>query len=73
VAAPTNADWGKIHAKAWTNPKFRKLLETDPSKAVRAYGKAVGKKFTKILKLAPKPKAGRRPLELRHRRAPACC
>ena len=73
MPGPTNADWGKIHAKAWRDPKFRKLLETDPTKAVRAYGKQVGKKFTKIVKLDRKPKGAKEPLERHHRRAPGCC
>jgi hypothetical protein len=33
----TNADWGKIHAKAWREPAFRELLETDPTTAIKQY------------------------------------
>ena len=56
MGAPTNSDWGKIHAKAWRDADFRKLLESDPKKAVAKYGKEVGKTFDKIVKVAPKPK-----------------
>ena len=28
MGAPTKKDWGQIHAKAWRDPEFRKLLET---------------------------------------------
>jgi hypothetical protein len=49
MSAPTEGDWGKIHAKAWTDPEFRKLLETDPTRAVREYGNKAGKRFEKIL------------------------
>jgi hypothetical protein len=73
VAAVTNADWGKIHAKAWRDAKFRKLLETDPTKAIRKYGKEVGKTFTKMVKVARKPKGKKEHLEKEHRQPPACC
>jgi hypothetical protein len=56
----TNKDWGKIHAKAWLDPDFRYLLETDPTRAIRQYGKEVGKTFDKIVKLRPPPKAAKR-------------
>ena len=56
----TSKDWGKIHAKAWLDPDFRYLLETDPTKAIRQYGKEVGKTFDKIVKLRPPPKAAKR-------------
>jgi len=55
MAKLSNSDWGKIHAKAWRDPKFRKLLETDPTKAIKAYGKEVGKTFKKIVTLRAKP------------------
>jgi hypothetical protein len=77
VVAVTNKDWGRIHAKAWTDPKFRKLLETDPTKAVKAYGREVGKNFTKIVKVAAKPKgtkgAAREHLVDHHPHPPSCC
>ncbi len=55
MANLSNTDWGKIHAKAWRDPKFRKLLETDPTAAVKAYGKEVGKTFDKIVTLRSRP------------------
>jgi hypothetical protein len=74
VAALTNREWGKIYAKAWTDPKFRKLLETDPTKAIKAYGKQVGKTFKKIVKLRPKPKGvPRHKLPQHHPHPPSCC
>ncbi|MGZ3391023.1 MAG: hypothetical protein ACXVCF_15700 [Isosphaeraceae bacterium] len=51
----TNVDWGKIHAKAWREEEFRRLLETDPTKAVRDYAQQNGLKVTKIVKLRPAP------------------
>jgi hypothetical protein len=56
MGAPTNKDWGQIHAKAWRDPAFRTLLETDPTKAVEKYGKEVGKSFDKLVKVRPRPK-----------------
>jgi hypothetical protein len=78
VVAVTNTDWGRIHAKAWTDPKFRKLLEKDPTKAIKAYGREVGKNFTKMLKLTKKPKrAPKRASEIQlvkfHPHPPSCC
>ena len=73
MAALTKADWGKIHAKAWSDAKFRKLLESDPTKAVRKYGREVGKTFTKIVKVVRKPKGAKEHLERAHRHPPACC
>jgi hypothetical protein len=76
VATLTNTDWGKIHAKAWTDPKFRKLLETDPTKAIKAYGKEVGKTFQKVVKLKSRPKgAPKDPAKLArfHPHPPSCC
>ena len=55
VAQLTGEDWGKIHAKAWTNDRFRQLLETDPTKAIKEYGDEVGKTFERILTLRPRP------------------
>ncbi len=75
MAVLTNADWGKIHAKAWTDPKFRKLLERDPTKAIKVYGKAVGKTFQKVVKLKKKPKGIKDPVKLAHfhPHPPSCC
>ena len=76
MGAPTNKDWGQIHAKAWRDPAFRTLLETDPKKAVAKYGKEVGKTFDKLIKVRPRPK-GVADAELnKHADAttpPACC
>jgi hypothetical protein len=55
MGRPTASDWGKIHAKAWREPAFRKLLETDPTAAVNQYAKEAGKKFDKLVKLHKKP------------------
>ena len=55
MAELTEEEWSKIYAKAWSDPEFRKLLETDPIKAVEAYGKEVGKTFSKIVPLHPEP------------------
>ena len=74
MAELTNEDWSKIHAKAWRDPDFRALLEQDPTKAVKDYGKEVGKTFDKILKLDPKPEGvADESLEGLHRSPPACC
>jgi hypothetical protein len=75
-------DWGKIHAKAWLEPDFRKLLESDPTKAVRAYEKSIGKPagyFDKIVRVQKGPAAsliGDVPLKVLQRAAPWppwCC
>ena len=67
MATLTNKDWGKIHAKAWTDPKYRKLLETDPTKAIKAYGKEVGKTFKKMVKLKKSELSSAHPFP------PSCC
>lgn len=46
---PDQDDWVKIHAKAWQDPAFRQLLETDPTAAVQQYGAEVGKTFERIV------------------------
>lgn len=59
----TGSDWGKIHAKAWRDSDFRKLLETDPTQAITNYiedeEKKKGRKFNrtklKMVKLRPRP------------------
>jgi len=76
MGAPTKKDWGAIHAKAWKDKKFRTLLETDPTKAVKQYGKEVGKTFDKVVKVAPKPKGADDAKLHQHSDAtqpPACC
>jgi len=58
VAKLSDEDWGKIHAKAWLEPKFRNLLETDPTKAIREYEKSIGKPagyFTQIVRVGKPP------------------
>lgn len=76
MAAPTNKDWGQIHAKAWRDPAFRTLLEQDPKKALVQYGKEVGKTFDKIVKISPRPKGVAAEDLAKHENAtapPACC
>lgn len=76
MPAPTKKDWGLMHAKAWQDPKFRALLETDPTKAVTAYGKEVGKTFDKIVKIGARPKGVDGTDLHKHEQAvvpPACC
>jgi hypothetical protein len=58
VANLTDEDWGKIHARAWLDPEFRKLLESDPTAAIRAYEKSIGQRagyFDKIVRLSRPP------------------
>jgi len=73
----TAEDWGKIHAKAWRDPGFKYLLETNPTEAVKQYGKEVGKTFTKIVDVREPPKnADTIPPELLDQFnpfAPSCC
>jgi hypothetical protein len=76
MGAPTNKDWGQIHAKAWRDREFRTLLEQDPKKALAQYGKEVGKTFDQVVKIAPKPKGVAAEDLARHENAtapPACC
>jgi hypothetical protein len=76
MSAPTNKDWGRIHAKAWRDAEFRKLLEQDPKKALAQYGREVGKTFDKIVKIGRKPKGVADEDLDRHKNAtapPACC
>lgn len=74
TTAPTKSDWGKIHAKAWTNHRFRRLLETDPKRAIQAYGREVGKSFHTIVKLERRPRRkSRKPLHQIHPFPPSCC
>jgi hypothetical protein len=76
MSAPTSKDWGRIHAKAWRDAEFRKLLEQDPKRALAQYGKEVGKTFDKIVKIGRKPKGVADEDLDRHKDAtapPACC
>jgi hypothetical protein len=61
VARLSDEDWGKIHAKAWLEPEFRKLLESDPTKAVREYERSIGKPsgyFDRIVRVGKPPSKG---------------
>jgi hypothetical protein len=58
VAKLKESDWGKIHAMAWRDPKFRTMLESNPTAAVREYEKSIGKArgyFDKIVSLPRSP------------------
>ena len=58
MARLSDEDWGKIHAKAWLEPDYRKLLESDPTKAIREYEKSIGKSagyFTQIVRVGKPP------------------
>jgi hypothetical protein len=76
VAYVTKEDWGKIHAKAWKDPNFRQLLETDPTQAIKNYGVEVGQTFDQIVIVDPPPDLTKIPEELwplLHQAPPACC
>jgi hypothetical protein len=56
----TNADWGKIHKKAWKEPDFRTQLEQDPTAAIKLYlshklHRDMTLETIKIVKLRPAP------------------
>ncbi|MEM9221337.1 MAG: hypothetical protein AAGB11_02900 [Pseudomonadota bacterium] len=55
MSTPTEEDWKQIHAMAWRDPSFRELLETDPRKALDAYGEKAGKSFSKVVEVTPRP------------------
>ena len=55
MGAPDGSDWGKIHAKAWTDPAYRKLLETDPTAALKQYAAEHGKTFDTMMNVGDKP------------------
>ncbi|HEY7247553.1 MAG TPA: hypothetical protein VH678_27080 [Xanthobacteraceae bacterium] len=74
MAVLTDREWGRIYAKAWTDPAFRKLLETDPTQAIKAYGREVGKTFPKIVRLERRPKKKKdEDLTSIHPFPPSCC
>ena len=82
MAQLSDEDWGKIHAKAWLEPDYRKLLESDPTKAIREYEKSIGKRagyFDKIVRVGKPPSASvirGTPVEVLQRAAPWppwCC
>ena len=56
----SNEDWGRIHARAWKDPVFRDLLESDPTAALKQYGReqTPPKTYNKLvtLRAAPDPK-----------------
>jgi hypothetical protein len=45
-------DWVSIHAKAWEDPKFRDLLEKDPTAAVKQWAKEHRQSVDKIVDLS---------------------
>jgi hypothetical protein len=71
----TDKEWGKIHAKAWLDPEFRRLLETDPTAAIKCYGLEIGKSFNKIVILRPRPTGitSKDQLEQVNPFPPTCC
>ncbi|MCV6585665.1 MAG: hypothetical protein OIF47_09025 [Marinibacterium sp.] len=72
---PTSDDWGKVHAKAWQDPEFKALLESNPREAMDAYCEEQGKPpFDKIVLLGGKPDdALDHLLHEAHQAPPACC
>jgi hypothetical protein len=46
---PTQEDWAAIHKKAFNDPKFHSLFETDPTAAIKQYAAEAKKTFTKIV------------------------
>jgi hypothetical protein len=78
----SDEDWGKIHAKAWLEPEYRALLESDPTKAIRVYEKSIGKPsgyFDQIVRLGKPPSKSvlsKTPIEVLEHAAPWppwCC
>ena len=57
MADITGEDRGRIHARAWRDPEFRHLLETDPTEAIKRYGREQRppKTFDKIVMVRPRP------------------
>lgn len=55
MGAPNGSDWGRIHAKAWTDPAYHKLLESDPTAAIQQYAKESGRSFDKFMSVGAKP------------------
>jgi hypothetical protein len=52
MANLTKDDWVQIHAKAWKDSKFRYLLETDPTAAVKAWASETHRTIDKIVDLS---------------------
>jgi hypothetical protein len=47
----SKTDWVSIHAKAWKDPKFRDLLERDPTAAVKKWAKEYRRTVSRIIDL----------------------
>ena len=47
--------WARIHALAWTDPKFADAFAQDPRKAVAAHAETLGVSPDAPLPLQPKP------------------
>lgn len=74
MAAPTKEEWSHIHAKAWQDPEFRAMLESDPAAALARYGKEVGKNFDRVIDIGPRPDGvADSDLYKHHKIPPACC
>ena len=52
MANLTKNDWIEIHAKAWRDPDFRYLLETDPTAAIKSWAFAAGREIDRIVDLS---------------------
>lgn len=75
MADITGDDWGEIHAKAWRDPDFKRLLETDPTAAIRLYGNGCKppKVFDRIVFVRPKPDIDDKFLPFVNPFPPSCC
>jgi hypothetical protein len=52
MSALDKNDWTSIHKKAWGDPKFRDLLERDPTAAVKKWAKEYRRSVDKIVDLS---------------------
>ena len=41
MTALTEADWGRIFAKSWTDENFRQAYEKDPRAAIKAHAESL--------------------------------
>ncbi len=75
MGMPTDEDWGQIHKMAFEDDAFRKLLESDPRKALDQFCEKQGKApFSKIVDLPAAPDAGLDQfLHEKYKAPPACC
>ena len=48
----TKEDWIEIHAKAWNDEEFRRLLEIDPTGAIRLWAAERKRVINKIVDLS---------------------